>query len=790
VVYVRNDTDLPKSFRLQIEAQPPGGIASFDQFTVLTIVDLNIPRHSSVARTVFVRKDATPTALDPKATIRVNVTEMVNGAPAGSDSIYLNADRSAPEIDSPEIDSREIFLPEIDSPEIDSIAINTPEIDSPEIDSPEIDSETLKSLGLQAPEIDSPEIDSPEIDSQEVATPEIDSPEIDSAPITDVKVKVTNTGNTTAHYDAKSLVRGVDAAAFNYQLIVRRKYDLRAVGTDCLPTTVPVSKVLVNLLNVTPDSPEIDSPEIDSSAPGTGAFYLAPGETGEIIVRARKVDLTAPDLTKENVGVATQQKAVNTDDAARGITEPPVITSFLSVATTTLPAGRTGSPYSFQVLGSGGTPPYTFSLSAGTLPPGLTLTAAGLISGTPTTAGVSPFTVNVQDSSVPTAQVASRELSITITQSGAASLAFVTQPSDTLFARTMTPPVSVRALAANSSPAVGLAVTVAIANNPAGGVLSGTLTAVTNSTGIAVFPNLSINNPGAAYTLRASASGFPIGFSTAFDITAPDLIVGSLSHTPENPVATDTITFTAMVKNNGTGPADPSTLMFKIGGETAGAASTLFSVPALAPGSTHSVQRQAVLPAQAYINTATADYAAQVAESNEGNNTATDSYTVVTPAGPAIFTVTNTNDSGTGSLRQAMLDANANSPFTDTICLRHLWHHHAGVGAPGDHRTADHRRHVAGCLRRHTADDRDRRLACWPGGLRSPRPRRRHDDSGSGHHTVCGLRNRPGSRQQPRRMQLSRRVAERFREWQRPGTDDERVQPQHDRRLVDLPCAM
>ena len=209
VVFVRNDTDLAKTFRLQIANQPPGGTASFDQFTPnQTIVEpIIVARHSSIARTVFVNKDATPTPLDPKAAIRVDVTELVGGVAGTTEGILLNADRSAPEIDSPEIDSREIYLPEIDSPEIDSRGVSGPEIDSPEIDSPEIDSEMLKALGLGAPEIDSPEIDSPEIDSSEIDTPEIDSPEIDSAPIFDFKFEVTNHGNTTAQYNAKSLIK-------------------------------------------------------------------------------------------------------------------------------------------------------------------------------------------------------------------------------------------------------------------------------------------------------------------------------------------------------------------------------------------------------------------------------------------------------------------------------------------------------------------------------------------------------------------------------------------------------
>ena len=177
---------------------------------------------------------------------------------------------------------------------------------------------------------------------------------------------------------------------------------------------MPVSKVLVNGLNINPQAPEIDSPEIDSSAPGTASFFLAPGETGEVVVRARKVVSTAPDLTVNTIGIATQQEAVNTDEAAAGVTEPLVFTSFLSVASNTLPAGITGTPYNRQLVASGGVPPYTWSLASGTtLPPGLTLSASGLISGTPTAAGTFPFTVQVQDVSAPPA-VATRALSITI----------------------------------------------------------------------------------------------------------------------------------------------------------------------------------------------------------------------------------------------------------------------------------------------------------------------------------------------------------------------------------------
>src|SRR4029079_13486084 len=50
---------------------------------------------------------------------------------------------------------------------------------------------------------------------------------------------------------------------------------------------------------------------------------------------------------------------------------------------------------------TGGTLPYHWSLSAGQLPPGITVSEAGLISGTPTTVGVFDVTIRVADSAAP-----------------------------------------------------------------------------------------------------------------------------------------------------------------------------------------------------------------------------------------------------------------------------------------------------------------------------------------------------------------------------------------------------
>ncbi len=91
----------------------------------------------------------------------------------------------------------------------------------------------------------------------------------------------------------------------------------------------------------------------------------------------------------------------------------------LLIATTTLPNGTLTpplTPYSFTFVATGGTPGYTWAITSGALPPGLgTLSAGGVISGTPTTAGTFTFAVKVTDATTPTAQTATAAVTITIT---------------------------------------------------------------------------------------------------------------------------------------------------------------------------------------------------------------------------------------------------------------------------------------------------------------------------------------------------------------------------------------
>ncbi len=73
----------------------------------------------------------------------------------------------------------------------------------------------------------------------------------------------------------------------------------------------------------------------------------------------------------------------------------------LLIQTTSLPKAYLRTPYHFQVEAKGGILPLKWTISKGALPPGLTLTDDGLLTGAPTEVGEYRFTVTVSDSGKP-----------------------------------------------------------------------------------------------------------------------------------------------------------------------------------------------------------------------------------------------------------------------------------------------------------------------------------------------------------------------------------------------------
>ncbi len=188
-------------------------------------------------------------------------------------------------------------------------------------------------------------------------------------------------------------------------------------------------------------------------------------------------------------------------------------------------AGATfGAVYSTALAGTGGIAPYTWSLTQGALPAGLTLSSSGVISGTPSSVGTTSFTVTLTDSGSPalTATAAFTittiypPVSITTTAlpngventSYAASLA-ATGGSGAGYTWTVTSGTALSAVGLTLAPSG------AITGTPNAGENSAPLTVqVTDSSGNTATATLSLTVTSAAFTGEVLSGTTPVNGAT------------------------------------------------------------------------------------------------------------------------------------------------------------------------------------------------------------------------------------------------------------------------------------
>ncbi|MEO7859069.1 MAG: putative Ig domain-containing protein, partial [Nitrospirales bacterium] len=134
--------------------------------------------------------------------------------------------------------------------------------------------------------------------------------------------------------------------------------------------------------------------------PSTGLISGIPTGTSSL-----NLTFTVTDQTPPTPQTATKTLRLNIGGA------PPklVITS-----NSPLPTGTVTQPYNVALTSSGGIGAKTWDISSGSLPPGLNLSPAGVISGAPHATGTSSPTFRVRDSANPQ-DTATKQLSLTVT---------------------------------------------------------------------------------------------------------------------------------------------------------------------------------------------------------------------------------------------------------------------------------------------------------------------------------------------------------------------------------------
>jgi parallel beta-helix repeat protein len=239
-------------------------------------------------------------------------------------------------------------------------------------------------------------------------------------------------------------------------------------------------------------------------------------------ISGSQLDITGTPTASGTVSFSVTATDTSGDTTTQNYTL--TINSGVSLSPTSVPAGTVGTSYSQSISASGGTGTLTVtdSITSGSIPAGLTFSISGSqlsISGTPTASGTVGFSVTATDSVGATA-TQTYTLTVNPSTSTATQLVVTTQPPSSITAGNSFS-VVVDAETANGTVATSFtgSVTIALANNPTGGTLNGTLT-VTAVNGVATFSGLTLDKAGTGYTLQATSSGLTAATTTAFDISS------------------------------------------------------------------------------------------------------------------------------------------------------------------------------------------------------------------------------------------------------------------------------
>lgn len=264
------------------------------------------------------------------------------------------------------------------------------------------------------------------------------------------------------------------------------------------------------------------------------------------------VTYTAPTSVTTGFSVTITATSVKETSVTGSVTLNVPANPSITTALGALAGGQVGSSYTATVAVSGGISPYTWSVTSGNLPTGLTLGASsGTISGTPTASGAYTFTLQVTDSGTPN----------TLNASGQFSIAIAPAPPIVFSTTTL------------SNGTIGTAYSSSIAATGGAGALTYAVTSGSLPAGLSMASSGAITGTPSA----VGTSSFKVTASDAYG----DSAAGSFSITVNYPQLTVT---TGSLPTGYVGTSYPSTTLAATGGSNSGyswtwAAATGSSLP-------------------------------------------------------------------------------------------------------------------------------------------------------------------------------------------------------------------
>lgn len=197
-----------------------------------------------------------------------------------------------------------------------------------------------------------------------------------------------------------------ESGAFVFTITVTDADGLTAAGIFRLTIAPPAEPDASDVTDVDVDLDGAEGGSIDLSAAVSNAAYIeivTPPDHGVATIDGFEIRYApvpgyfGPDsFTYRAVGYADAGAAPVSRTATVTLTIAP---PSLTLAGGTLPAAASGAAYEHGFAADGGTAPFAYAVTAGALPDGLSLSAAGRLTGVPTQGGAFAFTVTATDSS-------------------------------------------------------------------------------------------------------------------------------------------------------------------------------------------------------------------------------------------------------------------------------------------------------------------------------------------------------------------------------------------------------
>jgi parallel beta-helix repeat protein len=213
-VYVENRTPGFRAFKMTVT--PALGVdASFEQFSTVPSVDVEVLASSSVTRTVYLKSTTTGTPtgsalVDVVEIPLVSVPESQRATPLGlAASLTLNGDSTNPYVGGAGGNT------DLENTEKHSPQLGTPQLGTPQIGSPQ----------LGTPQLGTPQLGTPQLGTPQISTPQLGSTGPSDPTYTDITFKVTNEGNTASGYNtlvSLSTAKQLQEAGHTFQVIVYR----------------------------------------------------------------------------------------------------------------------------------------------------------------------------------------------------------------------------------------------------------------------------------------------------------------------------------------------------------------------------------------------------------------------------------------------------------------------------------------------------------------------------------------------------------------------------------------